>query len=167
MKTKLVSTTSKIAQWLSYGIIGIAIIFVLWIGFLIFKPVDILDVEVPIPATPTEVQAGDTVNLNFDYCKHKAYQSYIKVDFIGEYVIPTLSTTRSFALGCHSENLAISIPAGSPDGVYKIRLEIDYQVNILRQERYVFDSVDIKVVNQAEHDTIEIGESEERTERER
>lgn len=166
MKTKILSTGTKLAYKVAYAIIGIAIIFVLWIGYLIFNPVNILEVEVPIPATPTEVQAGDIINLNFDYCKHEPYNSYIKVDFIGDYVIPTLSTTRSFQLGCHSESLAVSIPAGSPDGIYKIRLEIDYQVNVLRQERYIFDSVDIRVINDRDQEVIEVGESEERIERE-
>lgn len=165
MRKNIISTSTKVVQAVSFASIGVAILAVLWIGYLLFNPVDVLEVEVPIPATPTRVEAGDTVNLNFDYCKHRAYDSHIKVDFIGDYVIPTLSTTRTFALGCHSENLAISIPAGSPDGIYKIRLQIDYQVNPLRTEHYVFDSVDIRVINQGDHDTIEIGESEARTKR--
>ena len=166
MKNKVVSTGTKIAAKLSMAVIGAAIIAVLFIGYLLFNPVDVLDVEVPIPATPTKVKAGDTVDLNFDYCKHKQYDSQIKIDFLGEYIIPTLSTTRSFAVGCHSENLAINIPAGAPEGIYKIRLQIDYQVNVLRIEHYVFDSVDIQVINNEDSDTIQIGESEARTERE-
>lgn len=148
-------------------VIGIAIIAVLWIGYLLFSPIDILDVEVPLPVSPTEVHAGDIVNVNFDYCKYEDYDSHIKVDFIGDYVIPSLSTTRSFDLGCHSENLAISIPAGAPEGIYQIRLEIDYYVNVLRREVYVFDSVDIKVINGENKDTVQVGKSEERTEREK
>lgn len=167
MKQKLLSRGSKIAYRISMAVIGVAIIFVLWIGYLLFQPINVLEVEVPIPATPTEVKAGDTVNLNFDYCKHRQYDSHIKIDFLGEYIIPSLSTTRSFAVGCHSENLAISIPAASPEGIYTIRLQIDYQVSLLRKEHYVFDSVEIKVINNEAHDTIQIGESQERTERER
>lgn len=167
MKTKIVTTGSKIIQKISMVVIGVAIAAVLYIGYLLFDPVHVLEVEVPIPATPTQVESGDTVNLNFDYCKYEDYQSYIKIDFIGEYIIPSLSTTRNFKVGCHSENLAISIPAGSPDGVYTIRLQIDYFVNPLRREHYTFDSVEIKVVNKYDNETIEIGESKERTKREK
>lgn len=167
MKQKLLSKGSKLAYRISMAVIGAAIILVLSIGYLLFQPVNVLEVVVPIPATPTEVKAGDTVNLNFDYCKHKEYDSHIKIDFLGDYIIPSLSTTRSFEVGCNSENLAINVPAGAPEGVYTIRLQIDYQVSVLRTEHYVFDSVEIKVINNEAHDTIQIGESEERTERER
>ena len=167
MKTKVITTGQKVAQYISMAVIGVAIMAVLWIGYLLFDPVKILDVEVPLPVSPTEVKAGDIVNVNFDYCKYEDYDSHIKVDFIGDYVIPTLSTTRSFELGCHTENLAISIPAGSPEGVYNIRLEIDYYVNVLRRETYVFDSVDVKVINGENKDIVQIGESEARTEGEK
>lgn len=166
MKTNVITTGQKVAQKIAFSIVGLAIIAVLWIGYLLFSPVEILDVEVPLPVSPTEVQAGDIVNVNFDYCKYEDYDSHIKVDFIGDFVIPTLSTTRSFPLGCHSENLSISVPAGAPEGVYNIRLEIDYYVNVLRRETYVFDSVDIKVVNGDDKETIQVGKSEERTKRE-
>lgn len=160
MRTKVISTSAKIAQTISLAVVAVAIFFVLWIGYLMFNPVDVLDVKVPIPASPTEVQAGGTVNLNFDYCKYRDIESDIKVDFIGPYIIPTLSATRHFPMGCHAENLALSIPSGTPEGVYTIRLEINYNVNRLRREHYVFNSVEIKVINPDEKPTVQVGDSE-------
>lgn len=160
MKQKIVSTASKVAYKASMVVIGIAIAFVLWIGYSVFVPTQVLEVEVPIPATPTEVKAGDVVNLSFNYCKTKDLDSYIKIDFLGNYVIPSLSTTRSFPVGCHNEILAISIPAGTPNGVYSVRLEIDYRVNALRTEHYIFDSVDIKVVNDTGYEIIDAVEND-------
>lgn len=158
MKTKVVSTSTIIIQRLAMGVVGLAIILVIWIGYLLFQPVEVLHIEEPIPASPTEVQAGGVVNLNFDYCKYKDFGSYIKVDFLGEYVIPTLSTTRKLDVGCHSDTLSISIPAGTPNGNYKLRLEVDYQVNVLRRESYAFESVEIIVSNPDPAPEVEAGE---------
>ena len=97
--------------------------------------------------------------MNFDYCKKKDLESHIRIDFIGDYIIPTLSTTRRFPVGCHAENLAISIPSGTPSGIYTIRLAIQYQANLLREEDYVFDSVEIKVINGNPKPTVEVGDS--------
>lgn len=160
MKTKVISTSTKIIQKIALAVVAVAIFFVLWIGYLMFTPVEVLDVKVPIPASPAEVQAGGTVNLNFDYCKYKDIESNISVDFIGPYIIPTLSAIRHFPVGCHAENLALSVPAGTPEGVYKIRLEINYYVNVLRREHYVFNSVEIKVINPDERPTVQVGDSE-------
>lgn len=160
MRTKVISGTTKLVQRMALAIIGVAIFFVLWIGYLLFSPVEILEVEVPIPASPTEVQAGGAVILNFDYCKYRDLESHIKVDFLGDYVIPTLSTTRRFQVGCHSEKLIISIPAGTPNGEYRLRLEVGYQVNLLRREEYAFESVKIEVNNKDPKPTVQIGDSE-------
>lgn len=159
MKTKVISGTTKFVQKMALAIVGVAIFFVLWIGYLLFSPVDILEVEVPIPASPTEVEAGGTVSLNFDYCKYRDFESRIKVDFIGDYVIPTLSTTRHFEVGCHSEKLVISIPSGTPNGEYRLRLQVEYQVNLLRREEYAFESVKIAVNNPEEGEQVDIGDT--------
>lgn len=159
MRTTAISIGTKIVQKIALAVVGIAIIIVLWIGYLMFNPIDVLDVKVPLPAYPAEVQAGGTINLNFDYCKYRDIESHIKVDFLGPYVIPTLSSTRHFPMGCHAENLALSIPAGTPAGTYTIRIEINYYVNALRREHYVFNSVEIKVINPDEKPTVQVGDS--------
>lgn len=147
MRTKVVTTGQKLVTYIAYFVVFLGIATVLYIAWLLLAPVKVLEVEEPIPASPTQVEAGGTVNLNFKYCKYREVESNIKVDFIGNYVIPTLATTRNFELGCHDETLAISIPTSTPDGKYRLRLSIDYQTNPLHTESYSFESVDIEVDN--------------------
>lgn len=157
MRTQVVTHGQKIATRVAYFIVFLGVTTTLYIGFLLFAPVKVLEVEVPIPASPTEVQSGGTVNLNFKYCKYKQFESNIKVDFIGEYVIPSLATTRNFPIGCHTEKLAISIPTATPDGKYTLRLSIDYRTNALHTEHYSFESVEIIVSNPQDKPEVEAG----------
>ena len=142
---KEITRTTKIAQGLSMFIVGIAILLVIYISYLLLYPVNFLTVKQPLPVTPTTVNAGDVVTLKFEYCKTKEFDSHISIDFIGPYVVPTLSTTRDFPNGCHTELLPISVPSPAPTGEYIIHMEVTYQVNPISKRSYKFDSVKIQV----------------------
>lgn len=157
MRGKVVTRTQTAVTWVAYCVIAIAIAVVLYIAYLLLAPVDVLTVKEPLPVSPTNVQAGGTVDLKFDYCKRKPFESNIRVDFIGDYVVPPLSTFRNFPTGCHQEHLLISIPTSTPDGQYTLRLEIDYDVNPLKQRKYRFESVQVVVDNQNDKPQVKAG----------
>jgi hypothetical protein len=147
-------TRRKTITYIAFSVIATAIFLLLYISYLLLAPAKILDVKEPLPVSPTRVEAGAVVNLKLNYCKYKNADSHITIDFIGDAVIPSLSTTRQFPVGCHNRVLPISVPASTPDGQYKIHLTIVYQVNPLHEETYSFDSIVLEVYNNENKATV-------------
>jgi hypothetical protein len=146
-----VTTYSKIFLYTAYLIIAAAIGMVLFISYLLFSSPPVLDVKaLPLPARPLQVHAGDLVYLQLDYCKHRDAPSKISIDFDGDYVVPSLSTVRNFASGCHVTELPFTMPLSSKPGTYKVLLTIEYRINALNHRSYEFYSQPIEVLQPEE-----------------
>lgn len=139
---------SHIIQKVSLGILATAALMIMYITYLIFVPTDVLKINKQPLSGPTDpVMAGEIIHIEIDYCKYRDLPSNIQIEFIGDVVVPSLSTIKNFPEGCHKRDLAVSLPASLPEGVYEVQFIIDYNINQLQEKEYRFKSGPILVLS--------------------
>jgi hypothetical protein len=142
-----VSNWGRAAQVVSFAVIGLATLILIYIGYLLLSPQKVLEVKTqPLPVSPATVRPGEAVNMEIDYCKFQDLDSRIQIDFVGEYVLNTQQTTRDFPTGCHKQRLNVIIPPQAKAGTYNLLFTVRYRVNSLHGEEYVFESQKFNIV---------------------
>lgn len=141
-----------IVQTIAYIVVSVAIGMLMYVCYLLLVPTKVIETYSPMKVSPAQITAGDAITVSFKYCKYRNLDSKIVIDYIGNAVIPSLSTQRHFPTGCHEKGLIITVPTSAPSGEYTLHGTITYKVNSLREVDYEFETVPIYVTERRRED---------------
>lgn len=138
MKLQIIHTISLI-------IILLASTVVMYIGYLLFYPVHIIDLRQPLMTDKSEYAPGDTVKVTLDYCKYRRAEADVTVSFLGEVVSPLYVSPNELRVGCFVDIFPVQIPVASSSGMRKIEVTFNYRVNKIRKETYKYTTKEFMV----------------------
>lgn len=141
MKTSILSK-------LSYLVLVIVAVFMLYVGVQLFSPFNPATVEVPIKVQNENVKKGEPIVLLLTSCTHIETKVQLRVELLlgqGEISLPLFTlndvptkkgclTEQPFPIQLEDANVKL------PSGTYKIRLRTIYVVNSIRTETINYDS---------------------------
>jgi hypothetical protein len=122
--------------WIAGTPILVAAILSFYFFYSILAPVKILEIrKTPSIVQPSEIVAGDTIEIQVDYCKHKLIFADLKIIFNGPVVVQSLQSQTKLDVGCHTNGrIPIVTPATLPSGQWSVTMRFEYQVNGFRRE---------------------------------
>lgn len=149
-RTVTIKITKLIAYFVSFALIGAAILVAYWF----VQPTNVLEIyNDPVPVYPPAVGAGEgRINLFLDYCKLREAKGTVKVFMVGEnhgqkpeLVWPEDSTPK----GCVNSPIDILIPGSVQTDTYHIVFEVRYNINPFKDsELTVFRTRSFQVINE-------------------
>jgi hypothetical protein len=127
----------------------LALILILWVGYMLLWPVKTLVVKnAPLPIVgATTLHNGDMVTYHYDYCKYYDTPLSIEKDFVDGIIFKTdpiyVSTLQK---GCHQQDVSVKIPDTLPEGEYKIRINLQVRINQLRTDTVIIQTQTFNVI---------------------
>ena len=128
-------TSNRVNKLMMTVLVGM-LITVIYIGYLVIFPIDILDTG-NVRIEPKTVKPGETVYYIVDYCKKKDAIADINIYLFNEKIVALPSVRSSRSPGCRT-NVArpVVIPLGTTPGVHRLEIDIQYRFNPLHQATY-------------------------------
>lgn len=120
-------------------IIAVAIVLAFFMGYLAFKPVNVLRPSLqPYKVLTHYVTPGQLLIYEVDACKYKDIQGSILRRFVDKnnLVYPVASSQGNVPPGCHDTKVSLLVPSELHAGDWYLSLDVSYQVNPLRHESY-------------------------------
>lgn len=114
----------------------LALILSFYYFYLVLAPIKILEIrKTPSIVQPLDIIAGDTIEIEIDYCKYKEIYADLSILFLGPVVVESLQTQTTLPTGCHANGrIPIVTPTTLPTGQWSITMRFVYQVNGVRRE---------------------------------
>ncbi len=124
-----------------------ALLFMSMVAFYLFYPFQPVQLLTdPIPVVNKQVKAGETVTLKINFDKRMNINPQITYYLVDGFVLELSQASVSRAIGQNAVTREILIPQTSTKGMRKIRIELDYKINILRTVHYSWDSEEFEVI---------------------
>ena len=120
-----------------YFITSIPSLFVVCLIWMMFAPVQILEVKNnPMPLTKDILKRGESIPFVLDYCRPEGMNAYTVTPQIINGVVITLESFNSvLEPGCHKViSNTTRIPEELTPGKYHVHFIVEYRVNALRTE---------------------------------
>jgi hypothetical protein len=151
------SKTSPLAI-MSYTAIVASILLLLAILFSLLYPFKTSDLtNLKVVTLKNSLRNGHLATVSFDYCKYTSSPADFSVELVpmipGEMslVYQLQSGKVNSPKGCHKTIKRLTIPCEVPDGDYKIRLTLVYEINPIRTIARVFETDNfVRVVQRKE-----------------
>lgn len=140
----------KLLAIFGYGTIALGFALMAYIAFLLFCPTQTLEVKnAPMPiVNGSEFKAGDKITYRYDYCKYYDDPVSITKQFVDGIIYTTDPIyVATLERGCHQKDITIPIPETLPTGDYKIRIITVININQLRNDTVVYETMPFSVVN--------------------
>lgn len=112
--------------------------------FFPFNPMTLLDD--PIEVVQEQVKAGEPVTLLIHFDKKMDLVPKITYYLVDGFVLELEQSSVSQAVGEKTVMRQILIPESSTKGIRKIRIQLEYKINILRTVYYSWDSEEFEVI---------------------
>lgn len=129
---------------ITFASVLIFISMVFFYLFFPFEPVKLLND--PIPVVQDQVKAGEPVSLLIHFDKKMDIVPNIKYFLVDGFVLELSQASVSRAVGENTVVRDILIPESSTKGIRKIRIQLEYKINILRTVYYSWDSEEFEVI---------------------
>lgn len=142
IKTRILYYFSSMVLFFAFVLAGLVI-------YYLFFPVNVLEMKNPnnLPLLKTELQAGEFIEYEADYCKFKDYTAIVYQSLVNHIVINFTAQERNFPVGCKKIIIKdIQIPEIMPEGEYRLWLNIDYKVNTLRTVHYHYQTEPFRII---------------------
>ncbi len=147
MNTHPLSFIATLITRAALGILLVAALIIIYIGYLLFWPQQVLEVRRnPARLITPSVKPGETAIFELDYCKNSDLPSKWELELVGTPLSPSLGGVTHFPTGCHIIKVPVIMPLSVPRGRYAINAEIRYRVNQIRQETDNFTIEPIEIV---------------------
>lgn len=142
----------KIIHWYYYVsltlivICGSILYFYRYIDGVYYNPPLTFNTSTVVP-DKTEYRAGDTIYVDWKYCKHRPLTARMNVTLSNDIIITLPEFTRNAPLGCFEKSvLVIKIPEAVHAGMFTIEGVIKYQVNPMKTVVYNLKSTQFKII---------------------
>jgi len=131
--------------YLSFGALSLMLLAVVYAYFLIFYPIETIEVHNPMRVLTKNVIAGQDLIYQSDYCKYDNAPAKVSRTLVGPDFIPLPIVNSVTAKGCRKVVIHLPIPASTYPGVYHMDAKVEIQVNPLRIEVKDFSTEDFTV----------------------
>lgn len=131
------------------AVVGVMMLLTaLYIGYLLFFPFKTLTVNSqPYKITTPQVHPGENVSYVADICRHTEVEAVTKRSLISPANTVYLPDRPSkLGTGCAEVTVKALIPIETPEGRYKLHLDISYQVNPLRNITKTVETEEFDVI---------------------
>jgi hypothetical protein len=134
------------ALWAAFLVIGLG--YFLLVGYWMFYPYRVLDLERPIEIVNLDkkVKAGDYLCYRLKYTKHMDVQGILTRKLVNDYVIDLRPSRVSRGEGVDADYVFIKIPNFAPAGKYHLVWSTVYKVNPMREITVCAKSEEFEVV---------------------
>lgn len=123
------------------------IVFICMVFFYLFYPFEPVKLLTdPIPVVEHRIKAGQTVSLLIHFDKKLDIVPQIKYYLVDGFVLELSQSSVSRGVGENTVVREILIPESSTKGIRKIRIQLEYKINILRTVYYSWDSEEFEVI---------------------
>ncbi len=123
------------------------IVFIGMVFFYLFYPFEPVRLLTdPIPVVEHKIKAGETVSLLIHFDKKLDIVPQIKYYLVDGFVLELSQSSVSRGVGENTVVREILIPESSTKGMRKIRIQLEYKINILRTVYYSWDSDEFEVI---------------------
>lgn len=151
MHNKKIPLSIRFSQFVLF----IAVLFLIYIGYLIFQSAPKVDTKQPIQLDKTTVTTGQTINLLPEYCVSKDMAQKVDIQLIdlsknnSAYTIYSVDEAQ-LKKGCHKEKLPVEAAHfqafSIPSGTYKLRIRATTKVSLIRFDVKRTDSETFKYI---------------------
>lgn len=139
----------KVLYMISVLTLTLSAVLVLYVGYLLLWPVEVMWQQEPITVLNKQVKAGDFVTLEFNYCKYREAVGDVSIYLIDNTIFSLRTVQSNNPVGCRSDlKYPVQIPVTTVPGVYHIREVLDFHINPFRQVHYTYDSENFEVLPQ-------------------
>jgi len=141
---------SKIIYIFSYLTILIALGLMFLAGFWLLYPYKVVEFKnspYPIMNENKTVKKGEDLIYQVDACKYLNAVPDLTRFFIDGIIYETPKSVGAVEMGCHIQDISITVPKAIPTGVYKMKFIARYKVNPIRVIEYVNYSQSFMVIN--------------------
>lgn len=119
---------NKIAWLAILGAIGLMLLM----GFWLFYPYKTIEFNQPLRVNQKEINTGQHLQFNVDYCKYTNLQATVDNIFVDSVIYYTPPQPSQLTMGCRKLTYSIYIPRALVPGEYIIKSVYTYRVNPIR-----------------------------------
>lgn len=120
--------------------------FVLYISYLLFFPVNVLEIKnEPLTIKNKVVERGEKLTFISDYCKYIDVPSRTDISFVNHDISPALLSFTNAPKGCHVREFHVGVPLTVNPGKQHLLILVTYRINPIREEHYKFVTEDFIV----------------------
>lgn len=144
IETEPVTTKKKVGFYIAYAAIAIIALVVGIFLYWSFQPDKVLQVNnspFPVRTIREHPTADGVVILKVDLCKHSGTVGQVRTSFVSESREIFLPLGKEqLPKGCLKQEVPVLIPTDTPEGKYKIKFSVTYQINPIKRSVEVFET---------------------------
>jgi hypothetical protein len=131
-----------------YTSLAISTTWVLLSAYWGLRPYRIIEFkETPLPVLTKQVNVGEKLRYELNYCKYMGLSSEISTSFIDGVIFDTPSFRTNRQVGCHETIVEIKVPSTLPSGTYYVQIHYHYKVNPIRSVNYSIKTESFEIIN--------------------
>lgn len=119
-----------------------------WLYWTLYPYQTVKYLNDPFPVVPKEIKQGEQFTYNIHYCKYtddapvRIEKTFIDgIEFVAAKQVPLIGTK-----GCGEIDIPVLIPDTLPAGTYRLRVQVFYKVNPIREIEKVTETEEFKVI---------------------